>query len=59
MAIPAYTDPPGELMYMYTSLSGLSDWRRGELGDMTLATSSLIALPRNTIRSISSREKMS
>ncbi|MNC70630.1 hypothetical protein D3C75_1214630 [compost metagenome] len=27
MAIPAYTDPPGELMYREMSLSGFSDSR--------------------------------
>ena len=57
--MPLDTIPPGELMYMYTSLSGLSASRKSSCAMMMFATSSLIGAPRKTIRSMRSREKMS
>src|SRR5262245_20879039 len=59
MANPAVTCPPGELMYSMMSLSGSSDSRNNSCAMMMLATSSFTGVPRNTMRSLSSREKMS
>ena len=59
MARPADTLPPGELMYRWIGFSGLSASRNSSCAMMMFATSSLIGDPRNTMRSISKREKMS
>jgi len=56
MARPAYTDPPGELMYSEMSLSGSSDSRCRSCATMRFAIWSSTGVPRNTIRSFSRRE---
>ena len=51
IAIPAYTEPPGEFMYREMSFSGLSAASRSNLALMSLASGSVTSAPRNTMRS--------
>jgi hypothetical protein len=53
---PAYTEPPGELMYMLTSFSGSSDSRWISWATTRFAMSSVIGVPRKMFRSLSRRE---
>src|SRR4051794_32980715 len=46
-------------MYIITSFSGSSDARNNSCAMITFAMSSLTSWPRNTMRSLSRREKMS
>jgi hypothetical protein len=55
MAMPAVTDPPGELMYSQMSLSGSSAASRSSWAQMALALSSRTSEPRKMMRSFSSR----
>ena len=48
--------PPGELMYRLMSLSGSSLSRCRSWAMIRFATLSSMGVPRNTIRSLSSRE---
>ena len=55
MARPAEMLPPGELMYMWTSVLGSSDWRKSNWATTALATSSVICEPMKMMRSFSRR----
>ena len=59
IARPAVTTPPGELMYMKMSFFGFSDSRKSNWAVTGEAIWSSIAPVMKTIRSRSSREKMS
>src|SRR5215813_13719452 len=59
MAMPAVTEPPGELMYRWMSLSGSSASRNSICAITRFARSSSMNVGRKMIRSLNSREKMS
>src|SRR5918992_1906978 len=59
MAMPAVTEPPGELMYRWMSLSGSSASRKSIWAITRFASSSSMNVGRKMIRSLSRREKMS
>src|SRR6516164_3111753 len=59
MAMPAVTEPPGELMYREMSLSGSSASRNSICAITRFARSSSMNVGRKMIRSLNSREKMS
>jgi len=55
-AMPAYTEPPGELMYSEMSLSGLSDSRNSNWATIRLADCSVTSPTKKITRSLSRRE---
>lgn len=57
--VPAVTDPPGELMYRFIGFSGLSASRKSSCATMDAEVVSSTSPLRHTMRSFSSREKMS
>src|SRR5271169_279325 len=59
MASPAYASPPGELTYSRMSSSGSSASRKSSWATIRFAAPASTSVPRKTIRSRSSREKMS
>src|SRR5580765_2226277 len=59
IAMPAVTEPPGELMYRWMSLSGSSASRNNICAMTRFAISSSIYVGRKMMRSLRSREKMS
>ena len=59
MANRAVMSPPGLLMYRWIGRSGSSPSRKSSCATTRLATLSSSAVPRNTMRSRSSRDQMS